>query len=247
MLFDIQAKLGAVRTRIRTAATSAGRKPDEIRLIAISKTVDSVGVLRAIEAGQHCFGESTVQDALTKLTLMHKPGTEWHFIGHLQTNKVRHIPEHFSWLHTLDSLKLARKLSNHATARGVVINVLLQINVADDPNKFGMPPGGVFAFVDELLRAGLNGVRLSGLMTVGRRESTVADAHRTFAQLRELRDACAVRFGAGLFHELSMGMSGDFETAIAEGSTMVRVGSAIFGERPQGLERTTRLADKTQE
>ena len=235
---DIQANLLSVRQRIRNAAAAAGRSPDDIRLIAASKTVSRAGVRRAIEAGQHIFGESTVQDALTKLALMKDPANEWHFIGHLQTNKARHIPGHFSWLHTLDSLKLARKLSSHAEERGVVINALLQINIADDPDKFGMPPDGVFSFVDELLRTGLDGIRLRGLMTIGRREATVADTHRSFSQLRELRDACAVRFGGNLFRELSMGMSGDFEIAISEGSTMVRVGSAIFGERPLRRDHT---------
>jgi pyridoxal phosphate enzyme (YggS family) len=229
---DIKANLQAVRERIRDAAASAGRNPEEIRLIAVSKTVSSADIMRAIDAGQRIFGESTVQEALTKRTLMEDPAIEWHFIGHLQTNKVRHIPGNFAWLHTLDSLKLARKLSSHAEAMGVVVNTLLQINIADDPDKFGMQPAGLFTFVDELLQAGLNGIRLHGLMTIGRREASVADRHRTFSQLRELRDACARRYGAGLFSELSMGMSGDFEIAVAEGSTMVRVGSALFGERP---------------
>jgi PLP dependent protein len=228
---EIQARLQAVRERIRNAAVSAARNPDEIRLIAVSKTVSRDDIQRAIDAGQHAFGESTVQEALTKLDLMEDPSNEWHFIGHLQTNKVRHIPGRFAWLHTLDSLKLARKLSGHAEAGGVVVNTLLQINIEDDPDKFGMQPDGVFPFVDELLRAGLNGIRLCGLMTIGRRESSVTDTHRAFSMLRELRDACAWRFGADMFRELSMGMSGDFEIAIAEGSTMVRVGGAIFGAR----------------
>jgi pyridoxal phosphate enzyme (YggS family) len=231
-LSDIQANLLAVRERIRRAAVSAGRNPDEIRLIAVSKSVCSADIIRAIDAGQHIFGESTVQDAVSKLSLMQNPANEWHFIGHLQTNKVRHIPGNFAWLHTLDSLKLARRISSHAEARGVVVNTLLQINIADDPDKFGMQPASVFPFMDQLLEASLDGIRLRGLMTIGRREASVADCRRTFSQLRELREACAMRFGDGLFRELSMGMSGDFEIAVTEGSTMVRVGSAIFGERP---------------
>jgi pyridoxal phosphate enzyme (YggS family) len=229
---DLKTNLQAVRERIRNAATSAGRNPDQIRLIAVSKTVCSADIIRAINAGQHIFGESTVQDAMTKLTLMGDPENEWHFIGHLQTNKARHIPGNFAWLHTLDSLKLARKLSSHAESKGVVINTLLQVNIADDPNKFGMGATSVFPFVDELLKAGLNGIRLRGLMTVGRHEASADDCRRTFSGLRELRDACALRFGDVIFRELSMGMSGDFEIAVTEGSTMVRVGSAIFGERP---------------
>ena len=237
---DIKANLQDVRERIHAAAASSGRNPDEIRLVAVSKTVNSADIMRAIDAGQHIFGESTVQDAMTKHTLMEDPANEWHFIGHLQTNKVRHIPGNFAWLHTLDSLKLARKLSTHAEARGVVINTLLQINIADDPDKFGLQPNSVFAFMDELLLAGLNGIRPRGLMTIGRRGASAAEGHRTFARLRELRDACALRYGDDLFRELSMGMSGDFEIAVAEGSTMVRVGSAIFGERPARRERSSR-------
>jgi pyridoxal phosphate enzyme (YggS family) len=236
---DIQYNLQSVRERIRQAAMASGRNPDEIRLIAVSKTVSSADIIRAIDSGQHIFGESTVQDAMTKLTLMKDPANEWHFIGHLQTNKVKHIPGNFAWLHTLDSLKLARKLSSHAEARGMVINTLLQINIADDPDKFGMDATSVFPFVDELLQAGLIGIRLCGLMTIGRREASATDCHRAFSQLRELRDACAMRFGDSMFRELSMGMSGDFEIAVTEGSTMVRVGSAIFGERPVRRDGTS--------
>jgi pyridoxal phosphate enzyme (YggS family) len=235
---DIKANLQAVRERIRRVAAASGRNPDEIRLIAVSKTVSSADIIRALDAGQHIFGESTVQDAMTKRRFMSDPANEWHFIGHLQTNKVKHIPGNFEWLHTLDSLKLARKLSSHAEDRGVVVNVLLQINIADDPDKFGIQPDSAFTFVDELLQAGLNGIRPRGLMTIGLREGSVADCHRAFSQLRELRNACALRFGDSLFRELSMGMSGDFEVAVAEGSTMVRVGSAIFGERPVCLEQS---------
>jgi PLP dependent protein len=236
---DIEARLQAVRERIRQAATVSGRNPDEIRLIAVSKTVSNADILHAIDAGQHIFGESTVQDAMTKQALMRDPANEWHFIGHLQTNKVKHIPGNFAWLHTLDSLKLARKLSTYSETAEVVVNALLQINIADDPDKFGMHPDSVFTFVDELLQAGLSGIRLRGLMTIGRREGSDSDCHRSFSKLRKLRDDCALRFGDAMFHELSMGMSGDFEIAIAEGSTMVRVGSAIFGERPARCERTS--------
>jgi PLP dependent protein len=242
---DIKANLQAIRERIRHAAAATGRNPDEIRLIAVSKTVSSADIIHAIDAGQHIFGESTVQDAMNKLTLMADPAIEWHFIGHLQTNKVKHIPGNFAWLHTLDSLKLARKLSTHAAAMGVVVNALLQINITGDPDKFGMHPDSVFTFVDELLQAGLNGIRPRGLMTIGRREGSVADCHRAFSQLRDLRDACAMRFGDSMFRELSMGMSGDFEIAVAEGSTMVRVGSAIFGERPVGREHSSMTIDCT--
>jgi pyridoxal phosphate enzyme (YggS family) len=235
---NIRAELEAVRERIRIAAAAAGRNPEEIRLIAVSKTASCADIQHAIDAGQHVFGESTVQEALTKNTLMKQPANEWHFIGHLQTNKARHIPGRFAWLHTLENLKLARKLSGYAEPSGVAVNVLVQVNIADDPDKFGIRADGVPAFVEELLQANLGGIRLRGLMTIGRLEASVAETQRAFAHLRELRDACAQRFGANQFRELSMGMSGDFETAIAEGATMVRVGSAIFGARPTRREVT---------
>jgi pyridoxal phosphate enzyme (YggS family) len=236
---DIAARLQAVRERIRIAAAAAGRYPEEVRLIAVSKTASCADIQHAIDAGQHVFGESTVQEVLTKDTLIKDPANEWHFIGHLQTNKARHIPGRFAWLHTLDSLKLARKLSSYAETEGVAVNVLVQVNIADDPGKFGMRADGVFDFVEELLQANLSGIRLRGLMTIGRLDASAAETQRAFAHLRELRDACAQRFGAEQFRELSMGMSEDFETAIAEGATMVRVGSAIFGERPARGEATS--------
>jgi pyridoxal phosphate enzyme (YggS family) len=228
---DIAANLTDIRSRIRSAAASAGRNPDDIRLIAVSKRMPADYVSMAMDAGQFCFGENTVQDAQTKQALIDDPRTEWHFIGHLQTNKVKVIPGRFAWLHTLDSLKLAERLSIAALETGHVVNVLLQINVAHDPAKFGLPADRLPAFVDSLLEADLAGIRLQGLMTIGRHTATPDARRAEFAALRELAHACAGRFGKGLFAELSMGMSEDFETAIAEGATMVRVGSAIFGPR----------------
>lgn len=228
---DIAASLADIRSRIGSAAARAGRNPGEIRLIAVSKRMPAEYVRMAMEAGQFCFGENTVQDAQTKQALIDDPRTEWHFIGHLQTNKVKAIPGRFAWLHTLDTLKLANHLSGAALDAGQTVNVLLQINVANDPAKFGLPARQLIPFVDKLLESELAGIRLRGLMTIGRRDAA-QDARRTeFAALRELAHSCAGRFGDTLFGELSMGMSEDFELAIAEGATMVRVGSAIFGAR----------------
>jgi hypothetical protein len=229
---DIRGNLQAVQNRIHRAATTARRNPNDIRLIAVSKYMTTAHITRAIEAGQHIFGENTVQDAMTKLPLIQNPANEWHFIGHLQTNKAKYIPGNFSWFHTLDSIKLARKLSIHAEASGKRLKTLIQVNISDDPDKFGLQADRVFAFVDELLQTGLNGISLHGLMTIGRRGSSDSERQHDFSRLRKLRDSCAKRFGDTLFHELSMGMSNDFETAISEGATMVRVGNAIFGPRP---------------
>lgn len=227
----IAARLAEIRARIHAAATAAGRDPDTVRLIAVTKRMPADYVRMAMAAGQFCFGENTVQDALTKQALIEDPRTEWHFIGHLQRNKAGAIPGRFAWLHTLDSLRLAERLSGAALDAGRTVNVLLQVNVADDPAKFGLPADGVCDFAERLLGAGLSGIRLRGLMTIGR-ESATADARRAeFAALRELARRCGDRFGNTHFSELSMGMSSDFELAIGEGATMVRVGSSIFGAR----------------
>jgi hypothetical protein len=229
---DIAENLEHVREQIRTAARAAGRSPDAIRLIAVSKYMPGHYLQQAMQAGQHVFGENTVQDAMSKLPLLQVPGNEWHFIGHLQSNKAKHIPGNFDWFHTLDSLKLAERLERHCQAREVRLQALLQVNISNDPDKHGLPAERVFAFIEQLLAAGPVALELRGLMTIGQRDAGTAERQREFTALRELSEACADRFGESRFRELSMGMSSDFELAIREGATMVRVGSAIFGPRP---------------
>lgn len=229
---DIRINLGNIRERMRVAASAAGRNIDDIRLVAVTKYMPPEYVQAAMSAGQHCFGENTLQDALSKHALLDNPLNEWHFIGHLQSNKAKSIPANFAWLHTLDSLKLANKLSASATLSQRTLNVLLQINIANDPDKHGLPAASIYPFVEDLLQAGLAGIRLRGLMTIGRRNDSLDQTRSNFSALRKLAEACAERFDAHHFSELSMGMSNDFEIAIAEGATMIRVGSSIFGKRP---------------
>jgi pyridoxal phosphate enzyme (YggS family) len=229
---DIKNNLGSIRERMRLAATTAGRDVNTIRLVAVTKYMPPNYVQAAMSAGQHCFGENTLQDARSKQTLLDDPLNEWHFIGHLQSNKAKSIPGNFAWLHTLDSLKLASKLSDSAIQTDNTLNVLLQVNIANDPGKYGLPVASIYPFVEDLLLADLAGIRLRGLMTIGRRNASPDETRANFAALRELGKACAERFDACRFSELSMGMSDDFETAIAEGATMIRVGSSIFGQRP---------------
>ena len=229
---DISTNLDIIRQRIQQAALSAGRNPDSIRLIAVSKYMPEDYVRQAMLAGQHCFGESTIQDAQSKQSVIDDPMTEWHFIGHLQSNKAKYIPGNFDWLHTLDSLKLAKKLADAAAISATTLRLLVQVNIANDPDKSGLPATALFQFIDDLLRAELSGLQLHGLMTIGQHNATATQRCRNFSALHELGHKCAERFGAEQFKEFSMGMSGDFEDAIAEGATMIRIGSAIFGPRP---------------
>lgn len=229
---DIRGNLENVRARIADAADRAGRNRDDIRLIAVSKYMPPAYVEAAMAAGQHCFGENTVQDARLKATLMQRPGSEWHFIGHLQSGKAKYIPGSFDWLHTLDSLKLADRLSERAERVNRRVNVLVQVNIAADPDKQGLLRTGLYPFLDRLLEDDRPGIRLRGLMTIGQRGLEAADRRSEFVAMRELATDCAERYGKPHFSELSMGMSADFDVAIEEGATMVRVGSGIFGPRP---------------
>jgi pyridoxal phosphate enzyme (YggS family) len=232
---DIQRNLNAVHGRMHEAAKQSGRSIDDIRLIAVSKYMPASYVQWALSAGQKCFGENTVLEALSKQGELNHPDIEWHFTGHLQSNKVKMIAGNIDWLHTLDSIKLATRLSTSALSNSYRQNVLLQVNIAGDPQKYGLSAAALPQFIEDILTADLAGIQLRGLMTIGRREATAAERQADFAALRELREDCIKRFELPRFSELSMGMSGDFEAAISEGSTMVRVGSALFGPRPTAV------------
>lgn len=221
--------LARVRGEIADAARRAGREPREVRLIAVSKTQPPEAVAAAIAAGQTDFGESTTQEGLTKIPLY--PSVTWHMIGHLQSNKARFVPGNFTWVHSVDSLRLAQRLSRLAREQGVVLDTLFEVNIARDPAKHGLPPEELVPLLDALLKEGHPGLRLRGLMTLGPYPATEADSRACFARLREWREDCRERFGLKDFSELSMGMSGDYAAAIMEGATMVRIGTAIFGER----------------
>ncbi len=225
-----------VRERIVAAARHAGRQPEDVRLIAVSKSHPAAAVAGAFGCGQRVFGESRVQEAQEKQRTLRAllppvPAIEWHLIGHLQSNKSRFVPEVFSWIHALDSVSLARRIGDAAHTAGVTISALIQVNVAGDPRKHGVAPDALHPFVDSLLGANISGLSLRGLMTIGRLDASPADTQRAFADLRTLQDDVSRKFGLLEFRELSMGMTGDFEAAIAEGATMVRIGSAIFGQR----------------
>lgn len=229
---QIQANFAQVKARIAAAARASQRDAAAVRLVAVSKRMPVDALRAALAAGQHCFGENTVQEAVAKQDVMTGADIDWHFIGHLQSNKAAAVATRFSCLHTLDSMKLARRLSQARPADASPLQVLLQVNIADDPAKAGLAPAQLPVLAEQLLAADLPGIELAGLMTIGLRAADEAARRHEFAALRRLGETCAARFGQTHFRELSMGMSGDFELAIAEGATLVRVGSTLFGPRP---------------
>jgi pyridoxal phosphate enzyme (YggS family) len=229
---DIKTRLVAVNERIRAAARRAQRDPDSITLIAVSKTWPWDFVAEAISCGQKHFGENKIQEALTKTELT--KGQEdivWHFIGHLQSNKAKFVPGNFHWLHTLDSMKLAIQLEKYCADADTKLNVLVQVNIADDPAKQGLLKTELEPFINEFLQAGFQHLALRGLMTIGAVGANETTRRRWFADLRDLQKALSKKHALPRFDQLSMGMSGDFEEAIEEGATFVRIGSTIFGER----------------
>lgn len=227
----IAQNLARLREAIAQAAHRAGRRPEEIKLIAVSKTQPRAAIEAAVRAGQNIFGESTMQEALGKIPHFQDLGLEWHFIGHLQSNKARSVPGNFQWLHSLGSVSLARRVSRFAQEKNSVIHTLIEVNVTRDPAKHGVLPEGVAPLLEQLLKEKLAGIELRGLMAIGPHAATETEVRAAFAAVRALRDECRRRFTLPRFTELSMGMSGDFGEAIQEGATMIRVGTAIFGER----------------
>jgi len=218
---DIRANLQAVHERIARACERAGRKPADVLLIAVSKTVEIERIQRAVAAGVNALGENRVQEAKEKVAALGRP-VPWHLIGSLQTNKSRDAVELFDWVHSVDRAELARELDRRAHQRGRTVKVLVQVNVGDEPQKGGVLPAELKGLLDAM--TSLRNLDVRGLMCIPPATETAEAARPWFKQLRELRDA------AGLEH-CSMGMSGDFEVAVEEGATMVRVGTAIFGPR----------------
>lgn len=223
----ISANLQAVRARIAAAAELAGRAVEDIRLLAVSKTFPPERLREAAEAGQRAFGENYVQEGLAKIDALGDLGLEWHFIGPLQSNKTRPVAEHFAWVHGIDRLKIAERLAEARGAERPALQVCIQVNVSGEASKSGVSPGDTAALAHGL--AALPNLRLRGLMAIPEPTDDMALARQRFAALRALRDALN-REGLAL-DTLSMGMSHDLEAAILEGATIVRVGSAIFGER----------------
>ncbi len=221
-------RVESVRTRITTACARAGRSPDEVTLIAVSKNVSVDRVRAAFDAGLTDFGENRIQEAREKIPAV--AGGRWHLVGHLQRNKARTAAELFASVHSLDSARLARRLEHVRDGRP--LDVLIQVNLTDAPDQDGVGPASVATLADMVDRE--TGLILRGLMTIGPPGGAETKRRAVFRMLRELRDGLRSRVPQQPLTELSMGMTGDFEIAIAEGATMVRVGRAIFGERPAG-------------
>lgn len=220
--------LEGVQKRIREAAQAAGREPDEVRLVAVSKTKPASAVREVLAAGQTIFGENYIQESQDKIPQV-GPGPIWHFIGHLQSNKAKLAVQLFDVVQTVDRLKIAEALSRHAQEEGKTLGVLLQVNVGKEPQKSGCSEADAPALAQAV--AALPGLKLVGLMTMPPFFDEPERARPYFAALRDLARRLAPDLPAGSMNELSMGMSGDFEAAIAEGATLVRVGTAIFGAR----------------
>ena len=225
---DIKANLEAVQEVIGRACQKAGRAPGEVLLIAVSKTVDLERIRAAVAAGAAALGENRVQEAKDKVAALGRP-VPWHLIGSLQTNKARDAVMLFDWIHSVDRLELAQELSRRAHSAERTLNILLQVNLGDEPQKGGVAPAETKRLGEAV--AGLPGLRVRGLMAIPPAAPTPSLTRPHFRALRELRDSL------GLEH-LSMGMSADYEVAIEEGATMVRVGTAIFGQRaPMAKEK----------
>ena len=230
-LHEIMATIGfnmqAVRQRVADAARACGRDPAAVGLIAVSKTFGADAVAAAHACGQRVFGENYVQEAVDKIVALASLGLEWHFIGPIQSNKTRQIAENFAWVHSVDRAKIAERLAAARPAALAPLQVCIQINIGDENTKSGVAPADALALARAI--AALPRLKLRGLMTIPPASDEPAQQRRYFAELRKLKEQL-VTAGVAL-DTLSMGMSADLEAAIAEGATLVRVGTAIFGQR----------------
>jgi pyridoxal phosphate enzyme (YggS family) len=221
--------LKTVMDRIAFAAKRAGRDPSSVRLVVVTKTIDIERIREAVSSGATLLGENRVQEAKEKIEKL-GPIASWHLIGHLQTNKAKYAVKLFDLVHSVDNLELAKEIDRQASKIGKVQSVLIEVNIAGEASKAGMAVKAAPALVREIAK--LKNVSIQGLMTMPPFSDDPEDSRPYFCVLRELAESIAKENIPGVsMQELSMGMSGDFEVAVEEGATMVRVGTAIFGER----------------
>jgi len=227
MSHDTAANLATLRNRIATAATHAKRDPNEITLVAVSKTQSTARVSEAVADGQKDFGENYLQEALEKIAALRAHELVWHFIGPIQSNKTRDIATHFDWVHSVDRLKIARRLSDQRADDQPALNICLQVNISDESSKAGIAADEAADLAAEI--NALPRLSLRGLMAIPAPANSQDEQRRPFAALRKLNESLR---GNGIdAQDLSMGMTDDLEAAIAEGATLIRVGTAIFGSR----------------
>lgn len=226
----IESQLEQIRDRMEQACLSAGRKPDEVKLLLATKTVPVERINHALYLGETLIGENKVQELQEKFPLVQHDNVEWHFIGHLQTNKVKDVLKYATFIHSVDRLKLGKALHNHLTKENKKVNILVQVNTSYEDSKFGVSPDEAVALVEQL--AELDTLQIQGLMTIGKLTKNQSETRECFRLLKSIQQAIQARNIPGVAMDvLSMGMSGDLEVAIEEGATMIRVGTAIFGER----------------
>ena len=223
-------RLSLIRSRIAAAAVDSGRRPEDVQLVVVSKTVPSKRLLTAIDLGVTVFGENYVQEARDKFNTLYAHPLSWHFIGHLQSNKAKYVVKIFDLIHSVDSLKLAREIDKQAGKIDKVQSVLVQVNIAEESSKSGVLLEDTTQLVIEMSQ--LPHLEVKGLMTMPPYFNAPEKVRPYLKALRLLRDELrAMEISGVVMHELSMGMTGDFEVAIQEGATLVRIGTAIFGER----------------
>ena len=227
---NIENNTTSVQRRLQQAARDAGRNPEDILLLAVSKTRTSAQVRTAMESGLSSFGENYLQEAVEKIAQLSNSAISWHFIGPLQSNKTRQVAEHFDWVHTVDRLKIAKRLSDQRAPDMPALNVCLQINIDNESSKSGLSPEQAIEVANSV--ALLPSLRLRGLMAIPKPSTEPAEQRQPFARLRALLEEINTRLdNSQKLDTLSMGMSGDLEPAIYEGATIVRVGTDIFGPR----------------
>jgi len=227
---NIENNITAVQRRLQQAARDAGRNPEDILLLAVSKTRSSAQVSLAQSAGIQSFGENYLQEASDKITQLGGQGLDWHFIGPLQSNKTRQVAEQFAWVHTVDRLKIAQRLSAQRPVTMPALNICLQINIDNEESKSGFSPEQALSMAATI--AQLPSLRLRGLMAIPRPRANIVEQQQPFAQLAALqKEINSTLDNCEKLDTLSMGMSADLEAAIAEGATIIRVGTDIFGPR----------------
>ena len=222
-------KLNLVKKNIEEACDTAGRSPQEVTLIAVSKTKPVEMLKEAYDAGARVFGENKVQEIVDKYDQM-PSDVKWHMIGHLQRNKVKYIVDKVAMIHSVDSFRLAETIEKEAAKKDVIVPILIEVNVAQEESKFGLKPEEVLPFIEEI--AGFSHIQIKGLMTIAPYVENAEENRRIFRELKKLSvDIAAKNINNVIMSVLSMGMTGDYMVAVQEGATMVRVGTGIFGAR----------------